>query len=580
MQIRLSRIIVFYSLITVCLTAMAGAVRYSLGKGLPATHAHSEQQEARTVTSNEQSRDLPSDKIHLKTSPDVVSVEVPQAKAIDPVTLYANSRDAVATILTKDDLGFDVTQGSGFFLPEELLETHEKCCTMTKLSAASNVLCAYLLTNYHVIRSAADATVRLNNGRSGFIAKVVTEKEDVDLAVVLVVSIGQASNEPDAGMPIATLDIAKGPELPVGQKVYAIGSPKGLEASFSEGIVSGKRDIAEGIWWLQTTAPISPGSSGGPLLNSSGEVIGLVTAQRHGGQNLNFAVPASQIRDFLKRKFNSRPLWRGTGIEEEERDAYMESVHLENNKPDVRLWKANGQIVNGKCDDAFRGLANIVPSEFGKYEYLVFYTFGCAVASRGQKQIVRLETQAQIKTVKESYEHYRNNKDHLLAMKYFLKSIELNPQFSPAYKHLAECLSDEASFAEAFEVADSLVKMVPRCATAYKLRGGIYSDLDHHLEALSDFETAAGLSPNYPYTYWHIGHECLSLRDNAKAIEAFETALRLKSSLADDCQYNIGLAYKGMGMYAQAIACFKEAKRLGYAAGLCDYLIDECQKRL
>ncbi len=177
---------------------------------------------------------------------------------------------------------------------------------------------AYLLTNYHVIRSAATATIRLDDGRQGFIFDVVMENEDMDLALVVV-----SNSKWSDSKAIIPLEIAVGPEPPVGQRVYAIGSPKGLEASLSEGIVSGRREVANGVWWLQTTAPISPGSSGGPLLDSTGQVVGVITAARREGQNLNFAIPASQIFTFLKGRCNSRPIWRGTGIKEEERDAYM-----------------------------------------------------------------------------------------------------------------------------------------------------------------------------------------------------------------------------------------------------------------
>ena len=113
----------------------------------------------------------------------------------------------------------------------------------------------------------------------------------------------------------------------------------------SEGIISGKREISKGILWLQTTAPVSPGSSGGPLLDSSGRVVSVVTAQRHGGQNLNFAAPASQILTFLKGQCNSRELWRGTGIKEEEWDAYS-SLSVDDER-ELQLWGADQVIGKG-----------------------------------------------------------------------------------------------------------------------------------------------------------------------------------------------------------------------------------------
>jgi hypothetical protein len=88
---------------------------------------------------------------------------------------------------------------------------------------------------------------------------------------------------------IATLD-----KLGVGDKVVAIGNPRGLEGSVSEGIVSAIRG-SEDLKILQITAPISPGSSGGPLFSADGKVVGVTTATLRDSQSLNFAVPASLL---------------------------------------------------------------------------------------------------------------------------------------------------------------------------------------------------------------------------------------------------------------------------------------------
>src|SRR5262249_19291832 len=116
---------------------------------------------------------------------------------------------------------------------------------------------------------------------------------------------------------VPTLGIAVGEDPVVGTKIYTIGSPQGLDATLSEGIVSGYRTRSESLPRLQFTAPVSPGSSGGPLLDATGRVAGVVTALRRGGQNLNFAVPASEIRDFLKGQCNRRELSHGASIDDE-----------------------------------------------------------------------------------------------------------------------------------------------------------------------------------------------------------------------------------------------------------------------
>jgi S1-C subfamily serine protease len=83
-------------------------------------------------------------------------------------------------------------------------------------------------------------------------------------------------------------------EPPVGESIVVFGAPQGLTNTVSNGIVSGYREW-EGIRWMQITAPISPGSSGGPVLNERGQVVGVSVALLGDGQNLNFAVPVSDV---------------------------------------------------------------------------------------------------------------------------------------------------------------------------------------------------------------------------------------------------------------------------------------------
>lgn len=99
--------------------------------------------------------------------------------------------------------------------------------------------------------------------------------------------------------PSVTVGATKG--LKVGQRVYAIGAPKGLELTLSEGIVSGLREV-EGGRYIQTTAPISPGSSGGGLFDEEGRLVGLPTFYLGEGQQLNFAVPVEWIKELPQRR--------------------------------------------------------------------------------------------------------------------------------------------------------------------------------------------------------------------------------------------------------------------------------------
>ena len=82
--------------------------------------------------------------------------------------------------------------------------------------------------------------------------------------------------------------------LEIGETVYAIGNPQRLELTVSDGLLSGKRAAGE-LRLVQTTAPISPGSSGGGLFDSRGNLVGITTSTRRDAQNINFAIPAEDF---------------------------------------------------------------------------------------------------------------------------------------------------------------------------------------------------------------------------------------------------------------------------------------------
>ena len=95
-----------------------------------------------------------------------------------------------------------------------------------------------------------------------------------------------------------SLTLGDSSKVGIGDEIFAVGNPKGLEGTFSKGIISAIRKIEEDTL-LQITAPISPGSSGGPILNTEGDVIGISVATFKGGQNLNFAIPTSYLSKLL-----------------------------------------------------------------------------------------------------------------------------------------------------------------------------------------------------------------------------------------------------------------------------------------
>ena len=147
-----------------------------------------------------------------------------------------------------------------------------------------------IATNYHVIESASKIFVKLPNGRTVGVQRVIASDKRVDLAILQV-----------RGVSLRPLSLGDSSAVKVGQEVCVMGSPLGLEQSFSTGVVSAKR-VMDGFEWIQITAPISPGNSGSPVMTRSGRVIGVATFGYEKGQNLNFASSVKYLRMLLNRQ--------------------------------------------------------------------------------------------------------------------------------------------------------------------------------------------------------------------------------------------------------------------------------------
>lgn len=148
-----------------------------------------------------------------------------------------------------------------------------------------------IASNRHVIEGAARGYAKQVGQKTKHdIEGIVAVDPERDLVVLKISGAGAIA-----------LTLGSSDAVQVGESVYAVGNPQGLEGTFSQGIVSSIREVGTDKL-LQITAPISPGSSGGPVLNSKGEVIGVSVATFRGGQNLNFAIPSVYLRACSKRQ--------------------------------------------------------------------------------------------------------------------------------------------------------------------------------------------------------------------------------------------------------------------------------------
>lgn len=174
---------------------------------------------------------------------------------------------AVVSIVMSDKDGKPIAQGSGFLVGKD----------------------GVIITNYHVIAEGTSALVKLPDGAFFVVDGVLAFDKARDVAVIKA-----------HGGNFRTLTLGNSDRVQVGQEVVAIGNPLSLESTVSNGIVSGIRtDQKLGGKFLQVTTPISPGSSGGPLFNMEGQVVGITTMYVKGGENLNFAIPINDAKPLL-----------------------------------------------------------------------------------------------------------------------------------------------------------------------------------------------------------------------------------------------------------------------------------------
>ncbi len=186
------------------------------------------------------------------------------ATAPTPEEVFREASRSVAMVYAAEPSGRIVGRGSGVFLERDLL-----------------------VTSCHVIaRGSTFVAVQRQQRARG---RLAAYDEQRDLCALRV-----------EGLDATPARVGAGASARVGQRVYAIGTPEGFEHTLSEGLVSGLRQSAAGPY-IQITAPLSDGSSGGGLFDNEGRLIGITTFVYSSGQNLNFAAPAEWAADLAKK---------------------------------------------------------------------------------------------------------------------------------------------------------------------------------------------------------------------------------------------------------------------------------------
>jgi S1-C subfamily serine protease/Tfp pilus assembly protein PilF len=370
----------------------------------------------------------------------------------DVKKLAATTRPAVALVTVLDKSGKPLKLGTGFFVSPD----------------------GKLVTNAHVIEGADTATAKLENGATYSIRGVLKAALDKDLVLL----------QADA-KDVPSLTVSHRASLPeVGSRIAVIGSPLGLEGTVSEGIISGHRDAKKDDELLQMTAAVSPGSSGSPVVDENGEVVGIATFLINNAQALNFARPVayvSQLLDQSRGTTEAAPFWTVT--------ANPKNVVL--NDPD--FVAAENALQKDDAAGALK-LLNGIATKYSENDAFLF-KLGAV------------------------YERLNLLDDAVQAYQHALK---LEPTSGIGWTSLGNALAKLKRFADAKDAARQAVKQSPDYGPAWALLGKLYSDESRYADAADAFKKAAQLMPKDAEFWRSLAESYGKINEPAKSQEAMQ----------------------------------------------------------
>lgn len=317
---------------------------------------------------------------YLKEQIEIINLEQLK-KANNLPLLFSKVRNAVYLIQVIDN-NKEASEGSAFSISED----------------------GIAISNYHVFKNASKLKAFNNNGQEYLITEIIEENKSLDYVIF---RLGPLSG------PISFLSISE--EVPdVGENVFTIGNPLGFKQTLSSGIISGYRPEKSHI---QTTAEITYGSSGGPLFNELGKVIG-VTTEGMGKANLNFAIEIKKLN--LERYTNTKPELTSTSIDENQLIQIMNKFY--DNLINENIENLSGAYANTLA--RFHSLYSVNKSEVMKDHKNYFSVYDVKKA----------------KIVPESFLYFKNRNSYTLQYKldYTIFRIDNKKEFNYTLESVVE----------------------------------------------------------------------------------------------------------------------------------------------
>jgi len=483
-------------------------------------------------------------------------------------TIIKEIEPSVAVIYTYDKNGKTIGQGSGFFINEK----------------------GDVITNIHVLQGANRAEIKTTNGKVYLITKILAEDREGDLIQVSV-NIPQNVAHP--------LSVSKA--IPdVGERIVVIGSPLGLEKTVSDGIVSAVRDIPAFGKIIQITAPVSPGSSGSPVVNMKGEIIGVTSFQMVEGQNLNFAIPSDRIINLKSDKEKPLAKWeedRTKQISPTAEELYSiglsflwaedykkalsyfgKAVKEDSHYAEAYLSLGVSYYSLGRDTEAMEACKQAIriKPDYAKAHYnlgLVYHSLRRdSEAIEAFKQAIRIKIDFADAHCSLGVSYYCLDRD-TEAIEAYKQAIRIKPDFArDAYFHLGVSYDRLRRYSEAIEAWKQAIRIKPDDAMVHRDLGVAYLVLGDKGSALAEYKIiddlnmeakkqAIRIKPDYAEAHRNLGIAYYNLFRRSEAIEAFKQAIRIRPDFAE-VYSNLGMVYESLKRYSEAMEAYKQEIRI------------------
>ncbi|WP_076791936.1 tetratricopeptide repeat protein [Chlorobium sp. KB01] len=420
-----------------------------------------------------------------------------------------------------------------------VIHNYDNSNKLQSLGSGIVISSGHVITNYHVIEKAGRLTV-LYQGKE-YPAKPAYIDRFRDVCSLDV-----------SGLEASKLVLGDTNQLKVGSTVYAIGAPQGLELTFSDGIISGLRDVDKGHY-IQTTAPISLGSSGGGLFDEEGRLIGIPTYFFKQGQQLNFALPVEWITDLPNRHAVANQVNR----------VDSDWIYQVNSLEEKQDW--GGMIV--LCT---KWTAQ-VPSSSDAW--------GCLGFAHLQKGDLALAIDALQNAIRlrPDYVHYwadlgiadGREGETVRKIEAYRQAVRINNNFALGWINLGIAYVQSGDFDKAVDSYQQAVRINPDDASLWFNTGLVCRDAGQAAKAVDAFEHAVRIAPETAQYWLKLGEAYGVTDQRPKQIEAYHEALRVKQDY-DDAWVSLGVVYGIAGREVEEREAYLKALRInpGHNAAL------------